>query len=207
MRITLEKFRTALAALNSPGEIANFCRKTVLHGTPHVFEGREDDFYEFRSRIAEHFDISFHEVIITGSGQLGFSPHKNTMFSLDSDIDVAIVSEKLFEEFIEIARCYQMQLRGSRRSVTEYEQRIYHEFLEYTVLGWIRPDKLPTSFQVTLAKDGWFEFFKSLSYGRSEVGNYKVTGGVFRSYRHLELYTISGIQGVRETLTAPAIKS
>jgi hypothetical protein len=126
------------------------------------------------------------------------------MFSLDSDIDVALVSEKLFEEFIEIARCYQMQLRGSRRSVTEYEQRMYHEFLEYSVLGWIRPDKLPTSFQVILAKDGWFEFFKSLSYGRSEVGNYKVNGGVFRSYRHLELYTISGIQAVRETLTPPA---
>ena len=207
MRITPEQFRTALAEIGSPGEIANFCRKLVLHGTPHVFEGREDDFYEFRSRIAQRFKISFHEVIITGSGQLGFSPHKNTMFSLDSDIDVALVSEKLFEEFIEIARCYQMQLRGSRRSVTESEQRIYHEFLEYSVLGWIRPDKLPTSFQVILAKDGWFEFFKSLSYGRSEVGNYKVNGGVFRSYRHLELYTISGIQAVRESLTAPATKS
>lgn len=206
MRITLEQFKSALAVINTPDEIANFCRKTVLHGTPHVFEGREDDFYEFRSRIAQNFGISFHEVIITGSGQLGFSPHKDTMFSLDSDIDVALVSQKLFEEFIEIARCYQMQLRRARRSITEYEQVMYHQFLEYSVLGWIRPDKLPTSFQVSLAKDGWFDFFKSLSYERSEVGNYKVNGGVFRSYRHLELYTISGIQSVRETLTLPALK-
>jgi hypothetical protein len=206
MCITLEQFQAALAAANSPSEIANFCRKHVLHGTPHVFENRENDFYEFRSRIAQRFEISFHEVIITGSAHLGFSPHKNTLFSLDSDIDVALVSEKLFEEFIEIARSYQMQLRGARRSITVKEQQMYHEFLEYTVLGWIRPDKLPTSFQVNSTKDGWFDFFKSISYDRSEVGNYKVAGGVFRSYRHLELYTISGIQGVRETLTLPNSK-
>lgn len=198
--MTLEEFKTSLSAVVSDSEVANFCRKHVLHGTPHVFSGRENDFYEFRSRIANRFGISFHEVIITGSAKLGFSPHKETLFSLESDIDVALVSSQLFEEFIELARGYQMQLRGARKSITEKEQSMYHEFLEYTVLGWIRPDKLPTSFQLKLTKDGWFDFFRSISYGQSEVGNYKVNGGVFRSYRHLENYTISGVEAVRESL-------
>jgi hypothetical protein len=48
-------------------------------------------------------------------------------------------------------------------------------------------------------KDDWFEFFKSISYGRSEVGNYKVSAGIFKSYQHLEDYTFEGIKDVKKS--------
>ena len=76
---------------------------------------------------------------------------------------------------------------------------MYHEFLEYVALGWIRPDKLPVSFQMRVFKDDWFNFFRSISGGKSEVGNYQVNAGVFKSYRHLESYTLSGIKDVKKT--------
>lgn len=77
---------------------------------------------------------------------------------------------------------------------------MYHTFLEYTALGWMRPDQLPLSFQVNELKDDWFDFFASLSYGRSKVGNYKVSAGVFRSYRHLELYILGGLEELKTTI-------
>ncbi len=46
----------------------------------------------------------------------------------------------------------------------------------------------------------WFDFFSSLSYGKSEVGNYKVTAGVFKSYQHLEKYTLSGLRSLKTKL-------
>ena len=92
---------------------------------------------------------------------------------------------------------YQMSFRKARYVVRESELEMYHQFLEYVALGWIRPDKLPISFQMQTFKNDWFSFFQELSYGKSEVGNYKVNAGVFKSYEHLEHYIVSGLVDVR----------
>lgn len=84
---------------------------------------------------------------------------------------------------------------------------MYHEFLEYTVLGWIRPDKLPRSFQFGKIKQDWFDYFNSISYKKSEVGDYKVSAGVFKTYRHLEQYTVNGFQQVKKSLEIKYVKS
>lgn len=196
------EFIGMLRAQGDVDQLGEVCKKYLLHGTPFVFAGREDDFFEFRRRIADQFRVGFHEVFIVGSAKLGFSPYKEKLFDLDSDIDVVIVSESLFSEFLLKIKEYQMQLRRARMSTSVREQRMYHEFLEYTALGWFRPDKLPISFSMSSVKDGWFEFFRSISHGRSEVGNYKVSAGVFRSYNHLEDYLL---EGLRETYQAEKV--
>ena len=178
-------------------KLLDFSRKYVLHGIPFVFQGRDDDYYEFRKRISIKFEIPFHEIYITGSGKLGFSPFKRKIFDYDSDIDVALISSKLFEVIMKDISHYQMNFRKARKVVGEQELTMYHEFLEYVALGWIRPDKLPVSFQMETFKINWFEFFKKISYGRSEVGNYKVSAGVFKSYEHFEEYTIEGYRNIR----------
>ncbi|PCJ45263.1 MAG: hypothetical protein COA99_05205 [Moraxellaceae bacterium] len=195
----LEQFNENLKSKISKEEILNFCRKHILHGTPYVFESRDEDFYEFRNRIAIRFDIPFYEIYITGSAKLGFSPFKKKLFDYDSDIDVALVSPVLFEKIMVDISNYQMMFRQNRAVVRESELKMYHEFLEYVALGWIRPDKLPVSFQMRAFKDDWFDFFRSISDGKSEVGNYKVNAGVFKSYRHLENYTLSGINDIKKT--------
>lgn len=196
----MDNFLKELGEICCEEDILDFCRKSVLHGTPSIFQGREGDHYEFRKKIANHFNISFHEIYITGSAKLGFSPYKKTEFSLESDIDVAIVSQNLFDEIMESIRKYQMQLRCSRLSVSATEIEKYHKFLEYGAIGWMRPDHLPYSFQVKELRKDWFDFFTSISYGNSEVGNYKVNAGVFKSYEHLEQYTFSGIESLKTVL-------
>ena len=196
----LEEFREKLAGLSSKEEITDFCRKFILHGTPYVFRNREDFFYEFRKRIGKQFNIPFHEVYITGSAKLGFSPFKNKTFDLDSDIDVALVSETLFDKIMKSILEFQYQIRRNRQSTNTRELERYREFLEYTAMGWIRPDKLPVSLQIKDLKHEWFTFFDSISYAKSEVGNYKVTAGIFKTYDHLELYTQTGIEDLRHKL-------
>jgi hypothetical protein len=77
---------------------------------------------------------------------------------------------------------------------------MYHNFLEYTAIGWIRPDKLPYSFRITELKKDWFEFFNSISYGNSEIGDYKVSGGVFKTYDYFERYIYSGLIQLKKLL-------
>lgn len=196
--MNLDNFLESLDNCSDHMELIDFCRKTILHGTPKIFESRENDFYEFRKRIANKFEILFHEVYITGSAQLGFSPLKKKEFDYDSDIDVALVSNDLFNKFMEIIRGYQMNYRRHRDIPSEKELKKYHEFLEYTALGWIRPDLLPLSFQIKNLKNEWFEFFNSISYNNSEVGDYKVSAGIFKSYYHLEEYTLSGLKTIKK---------
>ncbi|MFT6909246.1 MAG: hypothetical protein ACJAS1_005962 [Oleiphilaceae bacterium] len=200
----MEEFLRRLVEINADAKLLDFCRKSVLHGTPSIFHDSEDEFYEFRKRVAQNFGISFNDIYITGSAKLGFSPHKKTTFSLDSDIDVAIVSQELFDKIMESIRVYQMRLRDSRISVTQSEIKKYHKFLEYGAIGWMRPDHLPISFRVRELKGNWFKFFDSISYGKSEVGNYKVNAGVFKTYRHLEQYTFSGMESLARALKVEA---
>jgi predicted nucleotidyltransferase len=195
--MNLENFLLKLEEQSTIELQYDFCRKFVLHGTPYVFHGRDEDFYEFRKRVANKFNIPFHEIYITGSGKLGFSPFKLKAFDYDSDIDVAIISPSLFESIMRDIAVYQMRFRKARSVVRESELVMYHDFLEYVALGWIRPDKLPISFQMKTFKNDWFEFFQKLSYGNSEVGNYKVNAGVFKSYKHLEDYIVSGLLDIR----------
>lgn len=196
----MQEFLKNLALTDTDESLLDFCRRTSLHGTPFVFQGREDDYYNFRKRIAKKFDIAFHEIFITGSGKLGFSPRKNKVFDYDSDIDVALISSELYDKIMSYIHGYQMELRENRRSVSYRELERYHQFLEYGAIGWMRPDLLPTSFRVKDIKGDWFDFFDSISYGKSEVGNFKVTAGAFKSYAHLEKYTMSGLRSIRSKI-------
>ncbi len=192
----LKIFLNRLRELKNEEEIIDFCRKYLIHGTPYIFNNREDQHYEFRKKISNQFNIAFYEIYVTGSAKLGFSPFKQKNFDYDSDIDVAIVSPQLYEQMLEPIYEYQMELRKARKSVSVSELDKYHSFLEYTAIGWIRPDKLPLSFDIGTLKQAWFDFFKSISYGKSEVGNYKVSAGLFKSYSHFEKYTISTLKQI-----------
>jgi hypothetical protein len=123
------------------------------------------------------------------------------VFDYDSDIDVAIISKNLFEAIMLDISEYQMRVRKNREAISERELKMYHQFLEYVAIGWIRPDKLPISFQMRALKDDWFDFFQSISDGRSEVGNYQVNAGVFKTYSHLERYLMSGLKDIKLSLS------
>jgi len=187
--------------LDQSEQMDEFCRKYILHGIPYVFQGDEMKYFNFRRRIANKYSVSFHEIYVTGSGKLGFSPYKNKDFDLDSDIDVAIISEDLFDIIMFKIMQFQMSYKSNRRTLTVSELKMYHEFLEYVAIGWIRPDKLPLSFQMSDLKGSWFDYFESISFGKSEVGNYKVAAGIFKSYFHYENYLTSSFTKIKNVLT------
>lgn len=203
----MEAFLASLVGTTDEDALVDFGRRYALHGTPAVFHGNEDAYYEFRKCIANKFNINFHEIFITGSAKLGFSPYKQKMFDYESDVDVAIISSELYDRIMSSIHKYQMELRDNRKAVSYDELKGYHKFLEYGAIGWMRPDLLPTSFRVNELKRDWFDFFDSISYGKSEVGNYKVAAGAFKSYFHLESYTLSGLRSLKTKLQVGAINA
>ncbi len=173
-------------------------RKHVIHGIPFVFKNNEEEYYEFRDSIARHFDIGFHEVLILGSAKLGYSYHKESVFSSESDIDVALVNEELFESYYINICNYQYDLENGKDTPRQEERREFNQFLHYLIKGWMRPDMLPERLKIRSMKKGWFEFFKSISYDNCLAGNYKVSGGLFKNYYYLEKYYTESLIKIKD---------
>ena len=138
----VEKFRAALEGSEHEEVIV---QKYIVHGTPYIFKDDEDKYFDLKREIAAHFSEHYNNVHMTGSAKLGFSiaPHKLWKpFDFESDIDVVIISHKLFEESWKDIHRFNLSLT----SRTEREDNRYKRFLKYFFKGWIRPDLFPGLF-------------------------------------------------------------
>lgn len=198
MIISQEDFQSLINQARNDEDYSQLVRKYLFHGIPFVFDSRESDYYDFRARIATRWDVRFHEVLILGSAKLGYSYYKKTLFSLDSDIDVAIVSLDLFELFEKEISNVQYQIDKGMITMTAYEEEQYFKFLKYLVKGWMRPDLLPRGMGGIINKDNWFEYFRSISYGKSQVGDYKISAGLFKNFDYMEKYYVESLKASKQ---------
>lgn len=164
--ITKQELLDKIEQANSNDEYLRIVRKYIIHGIPYVFKDNANRYYDFREQIANHWHVGFQEVLILGSGKLGYSYHKNSVFSDESDIDVAIVNQSLFESFYLEIRNFQYRLESGLETLTSHEKCEYNRFLSYMIKGWMRPDILPAKITGKLSKDEWFSYFKSISYNQ-----------------------------------------
>lgn len=65
--------------------------------------GRQRDIeFEIKRIVASGLGVSYRSIAIAGSAQLGFSPHKGTIFTRgESDLDLAIIDVQLFQDLME----------------------------------------------------------------------------------------------------------
>ena len=153
-------------------------RKYILNGGCHALT--EHQHYELKERICEHFKIQFNDVIVVGSGKLGFSikPNKRYQpFGDESDIDIAVVSTELFTKTWEAA--HKFKKSGA------YWPRCT-DFFRYLSEGWIRPDKLPSSeyFDFT---ELWWNFFNQITASK-DFGPFKIRAGLYHSTFFMQEY-------------------
>ena len=170
----IDRFKTDLSVLE-PGLIV---QKHVLHGDCYSLD--QDDYFGLKHEVGEKFKLHPSEVLVVGSGKLGFSiaDHKRYWpFRDESDIDLALISPSLFDRVWWEAFNY-----WEERNPWPSE----NDFKNYLFRGWLRPDFFPPSTHFQVAHD-WFEFFRLLtSSGR--FGPYKIAAGLYKSWDYLEAY-------------------
>lgn len=171
--------------------------KHISFGIPYIFAGNDDIYDDLKNAIASEFDVDEDDVIMVGSAKLGFSikPEKLWMpIQDDSDIDVAIISERLFDDYWKELLDFNINIKS--RSVSEDEK--YWRFLKYFFKGWLRPDLFPFDYSKRLR---WFKFFDGISYKKYDKR--KVSAAVYRNryfFKHYHALNIKKIrQGVSES--------
>lgn len=166
-------------------------RKNLLHGNPIIYLDDEDKYFFLKQKVANFFNVSTTKVVMVGSAKLGFSIAPKKIwndFNEESDIDIVVISETIFDEYWQELLNFNINVKAR----SEQEDKNYREFLEYFLKGWIRPDLFPFNYP---KKNEWFEFFKSISYGK--YGNYKIAGAIFRNEYFFEQYHSRNINRLR----------
>ena len=200
--MTLDDFKQELTLVTSEQEETIFVQKFFFNGTPFIFKDRDSEYYMFAKKIADNFNINYTDINIVGSSRFGFSPFKFTEFTYDSDVDVAICNEVLFEKYFKLICDYTYMLRANNLLLRKDQYDKYIRFLKYFSTGWMRPDLLPkNTTEFREIKENWDDFFLAISYDKSEVGNYKVKAGLFKSQYYAEKYYKSSISIIKSKIS------
>ena len=185
-------------------------QKFLVDGASYFFQFYfdENEEFKFKKSLAESLGVHIRDIAIVGSGKLGFSikPDKDNNrlyqfkgfdhdFGKDpiekkSDLDVAIVSSKLFDE----------QLVSLYDHTDSYMNTVFsgsakNQFSKYVLKGWIRPDMLPDDYVISPSiKKVQLELCEE--YGRD------VNIGIYKSWYYFENYHRNNVQTLSLNLIA-----
>lgn len=183
-----------MVAASSPHRF--IARRLFLYDFAQVFKQHEDRGFQILNEICEKFKLPFSAVRVVGSAQTGYSYSKKRDFIAGkSDLDVAIVSSSLFQDYSQ--QIYWLTTRYSDE--TKFRRidgvSVVQDFRNYLASGQFRPDLMP---ECSL-KTEWFSFFNKLSNKHADLfGN--INAGIYLSEGFFELKNSSIVQAYKAQL-------
>ena len=181
----ISKFQSDLLEL----ETGQLVQRHITTGPSFLLD--DDRYHLLRARVAAEFALHPNEILMVGSAKLGFSivrKQRYRPFGEESDIDLAVVSSQLFDEFA--------------RATFDYWERSpywpkYEIYVKYMFRGWIRPDLLPS---VLAQGKRWWEFFRGLT-AEGTFGSFQIHAGLYKSWHYLDSYHSICIDECKRTET------
>jgi len=174
--------------------------------TPYVFEPRPNSWADFRAEVSGQLRVSPDGIRIVGSGRFGFSlrPHNNLKaYTEKSDIDVVVVDTVLFDSLWDglLSAAYPGDETSPKLGgwLSARRREVY--------AGWLDPLEIkldpkiwgPAADRVLNFSTDWFNIFQKASKHpprRHET----VTGRLYRTWRHADLYHLHSLATLRITL-------
>jgi hypothetical protein len=211
--------RQAITAdLASDMNIEQLFQKHIIDGTSYFFReflNNGDQEYELRHDISSALKININDVVIVGSAKLGFSVKNENFSKFDqkfkesklknhkSDIDIAIVNGRLFEEqselIFELSRHFSMDWIASNWTRNVYypnglddkdKHKIFRNYAQSIARGWLRPDYTPNSYinEIPWKRtiDNW--------YARLQR---KIAVGLYSNWYYLKHYQMDNLISLR----------
>ncbi len=181
IKLRIDEFKGDLDKLSDHTMV----QKHISSGDCYILSSEQ--YFELKQNISENFNTHSSQIVLVGSAKLGFSiapSKKYRPFGDESDLDIAIVSEELFDSLW--AEAFQFWIN---RRYWGFQ----NQFRNYLFRGWLRPDFLPTK----ETKDQWFEFFRQLTKSE-KFGRYKISAGVYKSWWYFESYQQSAVARLRD---------
>ncbi len=186
----ISAFRNDLAMAHD--SLRDVIQKHITTGEPAVVGA--EVYYRLRRAIAQEFRIHPTAVILVGSCRMGFSlkPKKRYQpVAMHSDVDVAIISASLFDDYWDRV----FDLARTDRGWADSNGR---KFASELFQGWIAPRELPNLKRFENGRK-WAEFFDALTAQRT-CGIRAISARLYRSWDRLEAYQEIMVSRCRQDL-------
>ncbi|MCD8438671.1 hypothetical protein [Tenacibaculum finnmarkense] len=178
-------------------------QKYLLDGSCYFFDAEENrDEFVFKKAIADSLKVHIRDIAIVGSGKLGFSikPDDNNkgLFlykkfdNETSDIDIAIVSNRLFDS--QLIKMYEYTSQYTNHEHWN-ETTDRKSFAFYMLKGWLKPNFIPNGYQISTEIEKVTSRYK-MKYGRD------INIGIYKSWYFFEAYHMSNISKINLNLIA-----
>ena len=153
----------------------------------------------FKEIVSTMLSVNFHNVQIVGSAKVGYSLSPSKLFSPfhdecpdkpSSDIDVAIISERLYKKFWD-------ELRQAKK--IRYKQTYYNHLTKSIFRGYINEKDL---MKVDGMCDEWEGLIRPINVVLQDTLGFvhPITYRVYRSWEDLEEYQLIGISKAKKYL-------
>jgi hypothetical protein len=176
-----------------------FITRWFDEATPHLFGASRAAYLEWKSRLAADLGVSWFDVVLVGSAAVGcsLSPYKKFRpFSMDSDIDVAIMSPYYFD----LAWRWMRRLGAERYRLPQPAQEWIKEHERRLVYwGAIATDQL---LQYLPFGPDWVKKLATLTKEAPADGR-TINVRLYRDHSSLESYLLDSVRKLRSTLESP----
>ncbi|MGP8329753.1 MAG: hypothetical protein ACT6FF_05500 [Methanosarcinaceae archaeon] len=193
-------------------------QKYFIDQKTYFFFSNHNEEYLLKCEIAEVLKVYINDIYIIGSGKVGFSIKpkaigrafdenfkKTHKLNDKSDIDVAIVSNELFE-FIMVnmydwSEAYKKDWNSNdyySDGKEKFGVSLKYKFLEYMGKGWYRPDFTPVSYSLERGESSIQDAIKSW---RKRLKR-KVSIAIYKNWNFFMKYQIENIQSIRDGLSS-----
>lgn len=173
----------------------NWYFSEYLHIPPEEMIDKMDFFKEI---VSKELGISFHSLQIVGSAKTGYSLSPTKLFNpfhdeapgaSPSDIDIAIISERLFLKFWDELR----KIKGI------WYKHYYNHLTESIFRGYINEKDLQ---KIDVLREEWEEMIRPVNLSLQDRLGFvhPITYRLYRSWDDLEEYQIIGITKAKRTL-------
>lgn len=189
---------TALQSALWVKEPTDFVSHYLFERVPFAFSDDLDNWIAWKSHLATKLDVDPRNVVLTGSGAIGFSlnPTKSfKAFDETSDIDCGVISPHHFD----LAWRYLRQLEPSWLSLPpESKRAIRTHRTRYVFSGTIATDSILALLPFGLS---WQSALDTMSKTNPTLGR-DVKLRIYKDYDALRHYQARGIQRLRTNLSA-----
>lgn len=185
--------------------IDNIINRHIFEGNPYVFRNSPKDLDTLKNHLASKLPIMKPNIAVIGSAKLGFSLNPDTFFrqfSDDSDIDIAIVDDALFDKvwMAVLGWNYPRRLMTLGKLDGEWMRTRRKEIY----WGWFVPDQITyegLSFPHALMSvrdisTNWFNAFQSFSQYQ-EFSRRQISGRLYRTWDHAFRYHAEGLRLIK----------
>jgi hypothetical protein len=168
---------------------------TLFPGTPFIFRGDAAIYDRFRSVLSAGLGVPAGDIIVVGSAALGFSMAPLTFgerfnANNDSDVDVIVVSQPLFEQAWQDLLAWH---HSKKWSIARARVQMILDHHRRTIYwGHVWPDILS---QISAVTEPWISSFRGLSR-EPDLAVFNFQGRLYKSWNHALYYHVNSLRGV-----------